>query len=79
MFTQAVTPAATLLAQMPSAREIHTLKPYEVPVLDSRSLETMRAPPDRNDDYGDEESSDEEIPVPRSTAGTHTGSSSTYY
>ena len=49
---------------MPSAREIHTLKPFDVPVLDNLTLNTMRAPPDRSDDYGDENSSDEETVVP---------------
>ena len=52
-----------MLAQMPSAREIHTLKPFDVPVLDNLTLNTMRAPPDRSDDYGDENSSDEETVV----------------
>lgn len=79
MFTQAITAPGTLLAQMPSAREIHTLKPYQVPVLDSRTLEAMRAPPDRNDDFGDEQSSDDDTLVPRSAPGAYPGSSSSYY
>lgn len=79
IFTQAITPAGTLLAQMPSAREIHTLKPYAIPVLDRSTLEAMRGPPDRSDDYGDEQSSDDETPVPRSAPGSYPGSSSAYY
>ncbi|KAF3762557.1 hypothetical protein M406DRAFT_280694 [Cryphonectria parasitica EP155] len=79
MFTQAITPAGTLLAQMPSAREIHTLKPYEVPVLDSRTLEAMRAPPERHDDFGDEQSSDDETLVPGSAPGAYPGTPSSYY
>lgn len=79
MFTQAITPAGILLAQMPSAREIHTLKPYQVPVLDSRTLEAMRAPPNGSDDFGDEQSSDDEPSAPRAAPGAYPGSSSSYY
>lgn len=78
MLSQAITPAGTLLAQMPSAREFHTLKPYDIPMLDSRTLEAMRAPPDRNDDFGDAQSSDEETFVPRSTQSSYPGSSAYY-
>jgi hypothetical protein len=45
---------------MPSGREIHTLKAFSPPVLDASILESMRAPPDRADDYGGDASSDEE-------------------
>ncbi|KUI66574.1 pH-response regulator protein palC [Cytospora mali] len=76
MFTQAITPAGTLLAQMPSAREIHTVKPYNVPVLDSLTLNAMRAPPDRDDDFGEDHSSDEETVVARPS---YAGSVSSYY
>ena len=48
------------MATMPSGREIHSLKPFVLPVLESSTLENMRAPPDQADDYG-EHSSDEEI------------------
>jgi hypothetical protein len=48
------------MASMPSGREIHTLKPFVPPVLDSSIFESMRAPPDRTDDYGADASSDEE-------------------
>ncbi|KAJ4394551.1 hypothetical protein N0V93_003770 [Gnomoniopsis smithogilvyi] len=78
MLSQAITPTGTLLAQMPSAREIHTLKPYDVPMLDSRTLEAMRAPPDRTDDYGDAQSSDDEITAPRSAQSSYPGSSAYY-
>jgi hypothetical protein len=47
------------MSTMPSGREIHSLKPFSPPDLDSSVLEGMRAPPDRVDDYGDA-SSDEE-------------------
>jgi hypothetical protein len=48
------------MATMPSGREIHTVKPFIPPVLDASILESMRAPPDRADDYGGDGSSDEE-------------------
>lgn len=60
MNVQIVPPIGPLLAQMPSGREIHTLKPYHPPVLDRSILEAMRAPPERSDDYGDALSSDDE-------------------
>ncbi|KAK3337220.1 hypothetical protein B0T19DRAFT_411869 [Cercophora scortea] len=52
MGTQAVPPTGPLLAQMPSGREIHSLKPFQPPLLDAAVLEAMRAPPDRADDGG---------------------------
>ncbi|CAN8099636.1 unnamed protein product [Discula destructiva] len=78
MLNQSITPPGTLLAQMPSAREIHTLKPYDVPMLDNRTLEAMRAPPDGSDDFDDAQSSDDETPMSRSGASSYPGSS-TYY
>lgn len=47
------------MATMPSGREIHPLKSFVLPILESSTLENMRAPPDHGDDYGDE-SSDED-------------------
>jgi hypothetical protein len=63
MFTQVVPQPGSLLAQMPSGREIHTVKPYQPPVLDSATLEAMRAPPDRSDEVGEGVSSDDETLV----------------
>lgn len=60
MFTQTIPAPGSLLAQMPSGREIHTVKPYQPPVLDSATLEAMRAPPDRSDEVEEGVSSDEE-------------------
>ncbi|OIW34454.1 hypothetical protein CONLIGDRAFT_5592 [Coniochaeta ligniaria NRRL 30616] len=73
MFTQTIPAPGTLLAQMPSGREIHTIKPYQPPVLDSATLEAMRAPPDRSDEVGEGMSSDEETlaEVPGTFPGTH--------
>lgn len=48
------------MASMPSGREIHSLKPFVPPTLEVSVLESMRAPPDRADDYGSDLSSDDE-------------------
>ncbi|KAL3417517.1 pH-response regulator protein palC [Phlyctema vagabunda] len=58
--TQHIPPTGPLLASMPSGREIHSLKPFEPPVLESEILETMRAPPGENDDFENAASSDED-------------------
>ncbi|KAF6830778.1 pH-response regulator protein palC [Colletotrichum plurivorum] len=60
MNVQVVPPVGPLLAQMPSGREMHTLKPFQPPTLDRSILEAMRAPPERTDDYEDALSSDDE-------------------
>lgn len=39
---------------------MHTLKLYNPPSLDVQVLEGMRAPPDRADTYGENDSSDED-------------------
>ncbi|RGP80988.1 ph-response regulator palc [Fusarium longipes] len=61
MNTQLVPPINTLLSKMPSGREIHTIKPYEAPSLDRDVLEAMRAPPEQDDAYVDDLSSDDDI------------------
>jgi hypothetical protein len=48
---------------MPSGREIHTIKPYQLPVLDRDVLEAMRAPPEQGENVGGEFSSDDETLV----------------
>ncbi|KAI0146869.1 pH-response regulator protein palC [Xylariaceae sp. FL1272] len=61
MLTQTVPAPATLLSTLPSGRDMHTIKPYQPPELSGQSLESIRAPPDRADDYaGDQLSSDED-------------------
>ncbi|KAI0408890.1 pH-response regulator protein palC [Xylaria palmicola] len=70
MLTQAVPSTSTLLAGLPSGRDIHAIKPYQLPELSRQSLESMRALPDRVDDYRDEQpSSDDE----RTAVGTPVG------
>lgn len=58
--TQPIPPIGPLMSSMPSGREIHALKPFTPPALESSILEAMRAPPDCVDDYGGNPSSDEE-------------------
>jgi hypothetical protein len=49
--TQVVPAPSILLASLPSGREIHSVKPYTPPELSMQSLESMRAPPDRSEDF----------------------------
>ncbi|SPN97792.1 related to PalC protein [Cephalotrichum gorgonifer] len=59
--TQVIPPVGPLLAKMPAGREIHgNIPPFSPPVLDRDALDAIRAPPDRSDDFGDLQSSDDE-------------------
>ncbi|KAI1261783.1 pH-response regulator protein palC [Xylariaceae sp. FL1019] len=80
MLTQTVPAPATLLSTLPSGRDMHTIKPYRAPELSSQSLESMRAPPDRVDDYaGDQLSSDEdERTAVETPVGGYPGTSGEY-
>lgn len=73
MLTQAIPPTGPLLAQMPSGREIHSIKPFEPPVLSAEVLEAMRAPPERSDEIGNYLSSDDETAVDPSPVGGRSG------
>ncbi|KAL2130099.1 hypothetical protein VTI74DRAFT_6900 [Chaetomium olivicolor] len=68
MLTQPIPPTGPLLAQMPSGREIHTIKPYQPPLLSTEVLEAMRTLPDRSDEFGNDPSSDEDTAVEHSPA-----------
>ncbi len=63
---------------MPSGREIHAVKPFQLPSLDNAALEAMRAPPDRSDDIDEYPSSDDETLVDSGPAGTFPGTQSEY-
>lgn len=76
--TQPIPPIGPLLAQMPTGREIHTVKPFQPPLLEPNVLEAMRAPPDRSDEYGNYPSSDEETAVDSSMAGAFPGKQGEY-
>ncbi|KAI0392890.1 pH-response regulator protein palC [Xylariaceae sp. FL0594] len=58
--TQPIPSPAALLHSIPSGRDMHTIKPYQPPELSRQALESMRALPDRADDYAEQPSSDEE-------------------
>jgi hypothetical protein len=78
MLSQVIPPTGPLLAQMPSGREIHSIKPYQPPLLSPDLLEAMRAPPERADDYGGYSSSDEETAVGPSPIGAFPGKAGDY-
>lgn len=60
MNTHAIPTVSALLSKMPSGREVHAIRRYELPSLQSDSLEAMRASP-KEDDLVDELSSDDDI------------------
>jgi hypothetical protein len=62
---------------MPSGREIHSITPFQPPLLSPEVLEAMRAPPDGSDEFGNYPSSDEETAVDISSAGAYPGRSAT--
>lgn len=65
---------------MPSGREIYSIKSFEIPTLDMQTLESMRAPPDREDRLGEDDSSDEEGGVGQSAepVGAYPGTQEDY-
>ncbi|KAL6786748.1 hypothetical protein J3E68DRAFT_419173 [Trichoderma sp. SZMC 28012] len=67
MNTRPIPPINALINKMPSGREIHTIKPFQVPTLDRDVLEAMRAPPEQGENVGGEFSSDDETLVEGST------------
>lgn len=78
IFTQVIPPTGPLLAQMPSGREIHTVAPFQPPILDASTLEAMLAPPDRSDEAGNYPSSDDETLTSTSAVGAFPGTQSEY-
>lgn len=80
MLTQAIPSPGTLLAGLPSGRDMHTIKPYRLPELETESLEAMRAPPDRVDDFGDEllSSDDDERTAVATPVGAFPGTQDQY-
>jgi hypothetical protein len=80
MLTQTIPSTATLLSSLPSGRDMHTIKPYEPPELSRQALESMRALPDRADDYGEEQlsSEEDEKTAVATPVGAFPGTSSNY-
>ena len=74
-------------ANMPSGREYHTPKPFQVPTLDEDVIAQMRAPPDPNDlayqnvedDSDAEESQSDPVGAFPGTRDQYSGSTSSYY
>ena len=64
MNTKAIPSINSLLAKIPSGRDIHNVPDYEPPVLQRNVLDAMRAAPDVNDDFARDMSSDEDIKSP---------------
>lgn len=78
--TQSIPPSGPLIAMMPSGREFYNgRQPFKPPVLESNELDAMRAPPDRGDDFGDVQSSDDEITVVGAYPEVGRNSSAGYY
>ena len=64
---------------MPSGREYHTPKAYEVPSLDEDVLVQMRAPPDPSEAFvGEEEDSGTENDGPSDPVGAFPGTRRDY-
>lgn len=63
MNTRPIPPISALINKMPSGREMHTIKPYQLPTLDRDVLEAMRAPPEHSEPLEGEASSDDETLV----------------
>ncbi|OTB05926.1 hypothetical protein M426DRAFT_319311 [Hypoxylon sp. CI-4A] len=80
MMTQIIPSPGTLLASLPSGRDMHTIKPYQPPELGRETLEAMRAPPDRADDFGDDQlsSDDDRTVVETPTVGAYPGTPDEY-
>ncbi len=72
---QTIPPSAPLLAQLPTGREIYTVKPYEPPTLGPGVLASLRAQPE---DGEQDEESDSEDDKERSVPGSYGGSGSYY-
>lgn len=64
MNTKLIPSINTLVAKMPSGREIYTIPKYSPPGLDRGVLESMRAMPEGDDDFGNDMSSDDEMKSP---------------
>ncbi|KAI9852673.1 MAG: hypothetical protein M1838_006130 [Thelocarpon superellum] len=90
--TQTIPPSTTLLARLPSGREIHNVPPYPPPSLDADVLATMRSPleprarelydAEHGDDDDDDEADDRDgagIPGAFPGASIRSASGTGYY
>lgn len=78
IMTQAIPEWMPLLAQLPTGREIHTVKEWEAPKLAPVVLASLRGPPeDGEEDAGSDSEDEKQRPVPGAFGGG--GSGSGYY
>lgn len=78
IMTQAIPEWMPLLAQLPTGREIHTVKEWEAPKLAPGVLASLRVPPeDGEEDAGSDSEDEKQTPVPGAFGGG--GSGSGYY
>lgn len=61
MNTKAIPQINTLLAKMPSGRNIHDIPDFQPPSLDRHVLDAMRAMPNAGDDFVNDMSSDDDF------------------
>ncbi|KAI1074382.1 pH-response regulator protein palC [Whalleya microplaca] len=80
ILTQIVPSPATLISGIPSGRDMHTIKPYQPPEVGREILEAMRAPPERSDDFADDQldSDDDERTAVDAPAGAFPGTQDQY-
>ncbi|KAL7818569.1 hypothetical protein V8C26DRAFT_420079 [Trichoderma gracile] len=71
MNTRPIPPISALVNKMPSGREMHTIKQYQLPTLDRDVLEAMRAPPEQSEPFEGEASSDDETLVDTSASDAY--------
>lgn len=64
MNTKLIPSINTLVAKMPSGRDIYTIPKYTPPDLDRSVLESMRAMPEGDDEFGNDISSDDDLKSP---------------
>lgn len=76
--TQIVPPSAQVCASMPSGREIHSIKNFELPTLDIQTLECLRAPPDPEERLAEDGDSSDEDEFSKGPVGAFPGTQSDY-
>ncbi|KAG9251572.1 uncharacterized protein F5Z01DRAFT_627135 [Emericellopsis atlantica] len=79
MNTKPIPSINTLLAKIPSGREIHAIPDFQPPSLDRATLSNMQGAPDPNDDFVGDLSSEDEVLSPTGPAvGAFPGTKNSY-
>ena len=78
--TQVVPPSESLLASLPSGRDVFEVETYQVPRLDEDVLSRMRAPPEPVERESGQDDSDSEVEseIPRDPVGAFPGTKDEY-